>query len=116
MIRQARKLRSNLTKAESMLWQGLRRRQLGWHFRRQHPIPPYIVDFACPEAKLVVEADGGQHIRPGDHAVRDEQLRREGWRILHFWNNDILENRAAVFETIAAALDPYRPDRPRPPP
>jgi very-short-patch-repair endonuclease len=90
----ARNLRRNMTDAEWALWSGLRRDQLGWRFRRQHPIPPYIVDFACLEARLVVEADGGQHALAGDHDRRDEALRRQGWRVLRFWNNDILENRA----------------------
>jgi very-short-patch-repair endonuclease len=111
VIARARSLRSELTEAERLLWCGLRHDQLGWRFRRQHPIPPYIVDFACVEARLVVEADGGQRNRDGEHAARDRTLRRNGWRILRFWNNDILQNRAGVLETIASALSPH-PDPP----
>src|SRR5689334_7034787 len=94
--RRARSLRSNMTDTERALWRGLRDRQLGWRFRRQFPIPPYVVDFACIEARLIVECDGGQHARPGDHDLRDGELRRQGWRILRFWNNDVLVNRAVV--------------------
>src|SRR6516164_10299732 len=94
MTGRARDLRQNMTEAERALWYGLRNDQLGWRFRRQHPIPPYIVDFACVEARLVVEADGGQHGRVGDHDARDRALREGGWQILRFWNNDIVQNRA----------------------
>jgi very-short-patch-repair endonuclease len=66
------------------------------------------------EARLVIEADGGQHGRPGDHNVRDNALRRGGWRILRFWNNDILENRAGVLESIAVTLGPYMATEPPP--
>ena len=103
MTGRARDLRQNMTEAERALWYGLRRGQLGWRFRRQHPIPPYIVDFACLEAKLVVEADGGQHASASEHERRDEELRRQGWRVLRLWNNDILQNRAGALQTIAAA-------------
>ena len=103
-IRRAQDLRRNMTDAERALWYGLRRCQLGWRFRRQHPIPPYIVDFACLEVKLVIEADGGQHALTSERERRDEELHRQGWRVLRFWNNDILQNRAAVLQTITAAL------------
>jgi very-short-patch-repair endonuclease len=102
--RRARSLRSNMTDTERALWRGLRDRQLGWRFRRQFPIPPYVVDFACIEARLIVECDGEQHARPGDHDLRDGELRRQGWRILRFWNNDVLVNRAAVLQAITDAL------------
>ena len=117
ITRRARDLRRDMTEVERVLWHGLRRGQLGWRFRRQHPIPPYVVDFACLEASLVVEADGGQHALAGDHELRDEALRRKGWRVLRFWNNDILENRAGVLQTIAAALEAARKSPlPFPPP
>src|SRR5215469_16249389 len=80
--KQARKLRGNMTEAERVLWRELRKYSLGWRFRRQFPIPPYIVDFACVEARLIVEADGGQHGLPGDHDVSDRELQRQGWRVL----------------------------------
>ena len=100
----ARDLRRNMTEVERVLWHELRLGRLGWRFRRQHAIPPYIVDFACLETRLVVEADGGQHTLANEHELGDEALRRKGWRVLRFWNNDILENRAGVLQTIAAAL------------
>jgi very-short-patch-repair endonuclease len=114
MTGRARRLRRNTTEAERLLWDALCKAQLGWRFRRQHPIPPYVVVFACVEARLVIEADGGQHGRAGDHKVRDKVLRRGGWRVLRFWNNDILENRTGVLDSIAATLGPYGPTEPPP--
>jgi very-short-patch-repair endonuclease len=107
-----------MTDAERLLWRDLRRRQLGWQFRRQFPIPPYIVDFVCIEARLIVEADGGQHAHPSDHNQRDSDLRRRGWRVLRFWNNEILANRSAVLQAIADALGqrPAQDPHPNPPP
>ena len=118
MTGRARRLRRRTTDAERLLWDALRKDQLGWRFRRQHPIPPYVVDFACVEARLVIEADGGQHGRLSDHSARDKALRRAVWRILRFWNNDIIENRAGVLETIAAALvsSSHGAPHPNPPP
>jgi len=104
MTRRARRLRQAPTDAEHALWSGLRNAQLGMDFGRQHPIPPFIVDFACLEARLVVEADGGQHGAAGEHANRDAALCARGWRVLRFWNNDILENRSGVLAVIADAL------------
>ena len=106
IISRSRHLRRSTTRAERLLWSGLRNDQLGWRFRRQHPIPPYIVDFACVEARLVVEADGGQHGRVGDHDVRDRALREGGWLILRFWNNDIVQNREGTLRVIATTLGP----------
>jgi len=100
----ARTLRDSQTDAERWLWSHLRRRQVnGWRFRRQHPIPPYIADFACIEAKLIVEADGGQHAEPSRDEIRDRNLKEAGWRILRFWNLDILKNMPSVIETVGAA-------------
>jgi very-short-patch-repair endonuclease len=114
----ARKLRGNTTDAEQALWRELRRSRLGWRFRRQFPVTPYVVDFACLEARLIVEADGGQHARPGDHDRRDGALRAKGWRVLRFWNDEILANRPGVLQTIAEALGPWpsRYPHPDPPP
>jgi len=104
--------------AEQVLWKELRKYGLGRRFRRQFPIPPYIVDFACVEARLIVEADGGQHARPGDHELRDRELRRQGWRILRFWNNEIPANPQGVLRTIAEAVGRPRERSPHinPPP
>ncbi len=112
----ARILRVNMTEAERLLWRRLRRRRLGWQFRRQFPIPPYVVDFACIEARLIIEADGGQHARSKDDDRRDGRLRRHGWRVLRFWNNEILTNEANVLQIIADALGPPPACNPHPDP
>jgi len=98
-------LRRRPTDAERRLWHFLRRDQLGFRFRRQFPIPPYFADFACVEARLIVEADGGQHTVTGEHDRRDAFLASKGWRVLRFWNNDILQNRDGVLRNIAEALE-----------
>jgi very-short-patch-repair endonuclease len=94
-----------MTDAERRLWSRLRRRQIhGRRFRRQHPIGPFIADFACPEEKLVVELDGGQHVERKDHdAARTRWLADRGYRVLRFWNNDVLTQTDAVVQVIAAA-------------
>ena len=80
--------------------------------------PPYIVDFTCVQAPLIVEADGGQHALSNRDARRDRMLRAQGWRILRFWNNEILTNRPGVLQTIAEALGTAdeRHPHPTPPP
>ena len=101
----AKHMRSNSTDAEHRLWQLLRAKRLGGSkFRRQVPIGPYIADFACHAAKLVVEADGGQHSEETD-AERDGFLSSRGYRVLRFWNNDILTNEEGVLTAILAALE-----------
>jgi very-short-patch-repair endonuclease len=114
----ARALRRNATDSERALWRVLRERQLGWRFRRQFVIGPYIADFACPEARLVIEADGSHHAEPGDHDRRDAFLERSGWRVLRFWDNEILENRDGVLQRIIETLDSRRDMAPghKPPP
>ena len=112
----ARQLRRNMTDAEQSLWRELRRGRFGWRFRRQLPIPPYIVDFACIEAGLIIEIDGGQHAIPGEHDHRDAKLRGQGWRVLRFWNNEVFENRAGVLQTIIDALGPWSSVYPHPDP
>ena len=101
----ARDLRTQPTDAERKFWPYLRGEQLGGHrFRRQHPIPPYIADFACIEAKLIIEVDGGQHADSSYDMARDRHLRLHGWRVLRFWNNDVLSNPEGVAEEILRAL------------
>jgi len=104
----ARKLRREATEAEVRLWSKLRRRQLaGVRFRRQQPIGPYIVDFFCPEAQLIVEVDGGQHAdREAYDAAPTERLEERGFRVVRFWNNDALANTEGVLLTIVEALRP----------
>ncbi len=93
----ARELRRNMTLAERKLWNILCRRQLeGFRFRRQHPVGPYIADFACLDAHLIAEADGGLHMDSVGDASRDAFLRREGFHILRFWNNEAMANLEGV--------------------
>ena len=111
-IERARRLRSQPTDAERLLWRHLRLRQLDDHkFRRQRAIGPYIVDFACLERKLIVEVDGGQHA--AQHAAaqvsydrdRTEWLRSRGYKVLRFWNNDVLRDVGSVLEVIRQNLE-----------
>jgi very-short-patch-repair endonuclease len=99
-----RVLRRDATDAERRLWAALRARRLDAKFRRQHPIGRYVVDLACIEARLVVEADGGQHADSASDAVRTRYLERGGWRVIRFWNSGILGNTEGVLLEIAAAL------------
>ena len=107
-LMKARALRANLTDAEKKLWSHLRRKALGYRFRRQHPIGPYIVDFICLEQRLIIEADGGQHnnTHAANDAKRTTWLNDRHYRVLRFWNNDILTNIDGVIETIRLALSP----------
>ena len=104
----ARALRRDLTKAERIIWYGLRAHRLeGAGFRRQTPIGPYIVDFMSHAAKLIIEIDGGQHFENGQEArdrKRDTFLAAKGFRVLRFNNHDVMTNRVGVLETIAAAV------------
>ena len=107
----ARQLRRDQTDAEQTLWARLRDRQLcGAKFRRQHPVGPFVADFCCPQRKLVVELDGGQHAEEvaADHK-RSRFLEEQGYRVLRFWNHDVLQNTEAVLERIAEALNDLTP-------
>jgi len=104
----ARRLRRQLTDAERALWARLRNGQLqDVKFRRQQPIGPYIVDFVSLERRLILEIDGGQHNeRKGrrEDRERTEWLQAKGYRVLRFWNNDVLMNMEGVLERILEAL------------
>lgn len=102
----ARNLRNEATDAERRLWQYLRGRQLsGFKFRRQYPIAGHIADFACVEAKLVVELDGGQHAdRQNEDAERTRRIETNGYRVIRFWNDDVLLRTEAVVEEIMRHL------------
>jgi very-short-patch-repair endonuclease len=105
MIRIARRLRVNQTDAEIVLWSRIRNRQIDGHkFARQVPIGAYVCDFVCREKNLVIEVDGGQHAESAADAVRDRYLIAEGYRVLRFWNNDVLGNLEGVLITVQAAL------------
>ena len=103
----ARRLRKQSTDAERALWRHLRNRHLGgYKFRRQAPIGSYIVDFLCLERKLVIELDGGQHqLRAGLDRERTKRLESQGYRVVRFWNNQVLRETAAVLEAIVQALE-----------
>jgi very-short-patch-repair endonuclease len=94
----ARKLRNNLTDAEKFLWYTLRMKNMGAKFRRQATIGQYIVDFVAYDKKLVVEIDGGQHAGSKSDQIRDSWLKSQGFRVLRFWNNEVLENRDGVLQ------------------
>ncbi len=107
----ARRLRQAPTDAERKLWSLLRRKQLdGVRFRRQQPIGPYFVDFFCSSCRLVIEVDGGQHDtnREADEK-RTAWLATRGYRVLRFWNNEVLTNPDGVFETIRETLRTAHP-------
>jgi very-short-patch-repair endonuclease len=104
----ARRLRRTTTDAEKRLWYRLRKLDLdGSHFRRQVPIGPYIADFACMAARLVIEVDGSQHASDCTVAHDERRTRwlmKEGYRVLRFWNNDLVRNMDGIMETVYAAL------------
>jgi very-short-patch-repair endonuclease len=104
----ARALRRDQTDAERKLWSILRNRQLeGFKFRRQVAIDRFFADFACVQAKLVVELDGGQHAeRVMEDAERTQVLEACGWRVIRFWNHDVLAESDGVAQSILAALRP----------
>src|SRR3546814_18760058 len=101
-------MRSNPTDAERRLWSILRAGRLeGLRWRRQEIIDDlYIADFICFEYRLIVEADGGQHVENAYDADRDAYLTAQGFRVLRFWNNDVLTNGDGVAAAILAAIDP----------
>ena len=106
-INHARNLRTTMTDAERRIWRHLRMRQLaGLRFRRQVTIGKFIVDFACIEAWCVVEIDGSQHADSERDRERDAWLESEGWRVLRFWNNDVLLRTEAVLEAMYRVLVP----------
>jgi very-short-patch-repair endonuclease len=105
-VDRARRLRTSQTDAEQKLWRHLRNRQLqGWKFRRQHEVGRCIADFACPDAGLIVELDGSRH---GEQQAYDGMRTRKretmGYRVLRFWDNDVLTNIESVLEVILEAL------------
>jgi very-short-patch-repair endonuclease len=101
----ARELRRRSTDAERKLWQHLRDRQVGGaKFRRQVPIGPYIVDFVAIEHQLVIEVDGGQHAMADADLVRSRWLASQGYRVIRFWNNEVLANPEGVIDTIRRAM------------
>jgi very-short-patch-repair endonuclease len=107
MQRRAAELRHNQTDAETKLWQALRMHQAKYiHFRRQHAIGSYIVDFCSLRKKLIIELDGGQHLEQVEYDnERTAFFTSKGYRILRFWNNDVLKNLDGVMRVILEALE-----------
>ena len=104
----ARSMRSDMTDEERKLWRELRGRRLkGLKFRRQLPIGPYIVDFACPDHRLIVELDGGGHSASGQaeyDVKRTEYLKSEGWTVLRFWNHEVTRDIGQACDQIIREL------------
>ena len=106
-------LRNNLTPQEIMLWTRLKGKALGFKFRRQHSIGTYIVDFFCPSARLIIELDGSQHAEEKAEIydeTRTDYLRKLGYTILRFWNNEINANLESVLIHISDALNEITPN------
>ena len=97
----AREMRADSTKAENLLWQALRNKQIeGLKFKRQVPIDGYILDFVCLKARLIIEVDGGQHSESQRDAQRDSHFASQGFRTLRFWNDEIERSLDGVCRTI----------------
>lgn len=95
-----------MTQAEQKLWCHLRAHRLQRHkFKRQQPIEMYIADFVCFSARLIVEVDGGQHLESPRDEKRDEWFRNNGYRVLRFWNDQVLQETESVLEVILAAVE-----------
>ncbi|MGB0714098.1 MAG: endonuclease domain-containing protein [Gammaproteobacteria bacterium] len=114
----ARSLRQQQPDAETRLWFFLRGRALGgFKFRRQHPVPPYILDFYCHEVRLAIELDGGQHVESDQRdAKRTAYLEQRGIHVIRFWNDDVLLRTELVLESIWWELHKRRPLTPNPSP
>jgi very-short-patch-repair endonuclease len=105
----ARAMRSAMTDAERKLWLALRDRRLKGKFRRQVPVGPFIADFVSYEYRLVIEVDGGQHANATSDDRRDRWFAVNNFKVIRFWNNDVLSNLDGVLETITATLDATAP-------
>jgi very-short-patch-repair endonuclease len=118
-VTRARELRRDSSRAERICWELLRSRRLsGVKFRRQHPIGPYYADFACVSKKLVIEIDREHHAYQAERdARRTAALEREGWCVLRFWANEVVENPEGIWTAIEIALtEPVVPPHPTSPP
>src|SRR3984893_10446742 len=101
----ARQMRHTSTDGERRIWSALRdRRLMRYKFRRQHPVGDFIVDFACTEHQLAIEVDGGQHSENAADTTGTAWLQSQGWRVLRFWNNDVLSNTHGGIWTIRGTL------------
>ena len=115
LTRVAKRLRHEMTDAERVLWREVRAHRFkGFKFKRQEPLGLYVVDFVCYEAKLIIELDGGQHAEQQEaDAERTRWLESRGFRVVRFWNNDVLANIAGVMQAIEKEITPPSP-RPYP--
>ena len=115
----SKQLRRRMTNAEVILWSRLRRDRLfGHRFRRQHPVGPYIADFACVPARLIIEIDGVTHssaVERRHDRKRDRYMQSRGWRILRVWNDDVYKNLNSVLDEIARLVPPPPPSAAPPP-
>jgi len=109
-------LRKRPTDAEQLLWYSLRMKQMeGLKFRRQQPIDKYIVDFVCFEKRIIIEVDGGQHAaRSNEDGERDAYLQQYGFKVLRFWNNEVLQNTRGVLAIIRENCLSHPPLNPLP--
>jgi very-short-patch-repair endonuclease len=108
MTARAKNLRSSMTDAEARLWHALRRNQFnGLHFRRQHPVGPFTLDFYCPNLRLAIEVDGGQHAEQRKRADerRTRWLTAKNITVVRYWNNDVLGNLPGVLADLAAHFE-----------
>ena len=114
LIKFAKAMRHQPTNAEAVIWTALRgARMQGFKFKRQQPIGAYIVDFVCFECGLVVEIDGGQHADDvSEDQARSNWLQSQGFRVLRYWNNEVVDRRDDVLESIIRALREYPSPQP----
>jgi very-short-patch-repair endonuclease len=117
-VQTARRLQRDQTDAERILWFRLRDRRLGgWKFRRQMSLNGFVVDFCCPDAKLIIELDGGQHVNhKAEDSRRSEDLETSGYLVLRFWNNDVFQNLDGVLEEILKTISQQMIEPPHPAP
>lgn len=109
----AKELHRNMSPAEAKLWKHLRAHQMGdVHFRNQHAIGNYIVDFCAPRKKLIIELDGSQHLEQGEYdEERTKYLETRGYKVLRFWNNDVMNQMDTVLQTIWNVLNDEEKDQ-----
>ena len=115
-VLKARMLRHDMTETEQKLWVMLRSHRLdGIHFRRQHPVGPFIADFCSPKHRLIIELDGSQHVENAEYdRNRTDFLDSRGYRVLRFWNHDVLKDPDSVLLEILQVLQERPPSRPSP--